>query len=216
MIALGRRPASVSARIEDVDGLRAQFRVAQWVRLRHFLEPDLLQFIQLHIANGQFAERTHGSGGAAWAREAQMQPNPALSLLYFLANDPSVFHAVRSITGCGRIGCFVGRVYRMRPDPGHYDWWHSDAVDHRLIGMSLNVGTDVYEGGLFQMRDGASKHVLSDVVNTTPGDAFLFRLDPGLEHRVSAVEGAIDKVAFAGWFSSEPAFASLLRSPLEP
>ena len=106
-----------------------------------------------------------------------------------------MFQMVQQVTGCGPIGCFTGRVYRMLPGPGHYDSWHTDAIEHRIVGMSVNLGRGMYTGGVFQLRELRSQKLLSEVANTGPGDAILFRISPDLAHRVTPVGAAPTVVA---------------------
>ena len=77
--------------------------------------------------------------------------------------------------------------------------------------MSINLGRGVYRGGVLQLRDGASKKVLQEVSNVGPGDGVVFQLSGGLEHRVTAVEGAVAKTTFAGWFCSTPDCRALFK-----
>ncbi len=63
-----------------------------------------------------------------------MKDNAAYDMLEFLANSESLFSFIRKVTGCGSIGSFSGRVYRMLPESGHFVDWHTDVIDHRLIG----------------------------------------------------------------------------------
>ena len=183
-----------------------QFDGEHCVRLPGFLDAELLSFVQKLVERARFDVRVHENIGV----ELCLTDDVALDLLHFLSNNPVLFGVVRQITGCSRIGCFLGRVYRMVPGAGHYDSWHSDTVAHRLVGMSVNLGTHVYDGGVFSLREASSKKLLCEAVNTGPGDAIAFRIAPYLEHRVTPLEGTMPKTAFAGWFHSEPQFLSLL------
>lgn len=140
-----------------------------------------------------------------------MEAGPALALLLFVANDPRLFEIVRDLTGCGPIGCFDGRVYRIDPAQDHHDSWHSDVGEERLVAMSVNLGREPYAGGTVQIRDEGTGRVISEVANRVPGDALIFDIDERLRHRVSAVEGHVPRTAFAGWFKSEPSFREVLR-----
>ena len=140
-----------------------------------------------------------------------MRPNFTNSLLHFLINNQSLFDVMQKITGCAPIGCFEGRVYRVVPNSGHHDAWHSDMVDHRLVALSINLSEEVYSGGVLQIRGRNSKRILCEVANTGLGDAIIFRLAGHLEHRITEVEGTVAKTAFAGWFKSQPSFLSLLK-----
>jgi len=135
-------------------------------------------------------------------------------ILHFLTNDPKLFWMIEQITRCGRVGCFEGRVYRMIPGCDHYDSWHDDVSDGRMVGMSINLSTEVYVGGIFQLRECKSKEILYQMANIGFGDGIIFRLAHHLVHRITNVEGTAPKTAFAGWFKSQPDFRSLWRSGL--
>ena len=189
-----------------MERLRTQFDGEHWVRLPGFLDAEVLSFVQKQVEHARFDVRVHQNIGV----ELCLTDDMALSLLRFLSNDPKLFGVIRQITGCGRIGCFFGRVYRMVPGAGHYDSWHSDMTGNRLIGMSLNLGAHIYSGGVFRLREASSKKLLCEAANTGPGDAIVFRIAAHLEHCVTTLEGTMPKTAFAGWFQSEPEFLSLL------
>ena len=207
MIQVTRSGLVVSATAADLDCLRTQFGRQHCIQLPEFLSPDLLRFIQGRLERGDFHDRIHEKVGLELCLT---QHDVALSLLYLLTNDPRLFQLVQQLTGCDRIGCLIGRVYRMVPGSGHYDSWHSDTILHRLIGVSINLSNETYEGGVFQLRDASSKKILCQAANTGAGDAIMFRIADPLEHQITAVTGTASKTAFAGWFKSEPEFRSLL------
>src|SRR6185503_10235696 len=125
----------VSASPEDLERLRTEFHRQHCLRLPGFVEPNLLHSVQEQLERATFDEKVHRNVGV----ELCMTNNVTLSLLFFLTNDPRLFEFVRQLSGCERIGCFLGRVYRMVPGGGHYDSWHSDMVAHRMIAMSVNL-----------------------------------------------------------------------------
>ena len=138
------------------------------------------------------------------------EDNLTSHLLDFLSNDAKLFQIVQHITGCTAIGCFEGRVYRMIPGHGHYDSWHNDMVEQRMVAMSINLSTEVYSGGVLQICEWPSRRILHEVANIGFGDSIIFRLSHHLKHRVTEVAGTVPKTAFAGWFKSQPDFLSLL------
>jgi hypothetical protein len=140
-----------------------------------------------------------------------MDPNAALGLLYLIANDRRLFEAIERITGCSAIGAFIGRVYLMRAGAGHYDRWHSDIDGARLIGMSVNLTEGEFRGGEFELRQ--ADGIAWRLANTGPGDAILFRIADGLQHRVAGIEGDVARIAFAGWFQSGADLLSVLKRP---
>ena len=99
----------------------------------------------------------------------------------------------------------------MVPGGGHYDSWHGDEGFDRMVAMSVNLSSKPYEGGVLQIRDNNTAGILHEVANTGFGDAILFRIGPGLTHRVTTVEGSLPKTAFAGWFRSRPFYRDLVR-----
>jgi hypothetical protein len=101
-------------------------------------------------------------------------------------------------------------VYRLTPGV-HDDSWHDDlSGSHRMIALSLNLSAAAYSGGTLQIRDRSSGEIVHEAANTGVGDAVLFRISPQLEHRVSRVDGAVARTAYAGWFQTEPAFRSVM------
>jgi len=211
MIQLTRRALICDETPSQITALRESFDSTHAIHLPGFLSGDLVDQVQHAIRSAAFYDRSHGNNGDI-GREECMADNSVLAMLVLLANDSRLLTLVRSITGCAPIGCFDGRVYRMRGAAGHFDRWHSDTGVDRLIGMSVNLSESAYEGGRFELRSEDSDHVLWQIANTGPGDAVMFRISDDLVHRVTAVQGENARTAFAGWFQSRPDFLSLLRS----
>lgn len=207
MVRLTRSGLTGSLEAEDVHRLRTQFNRSHCIQLPGLLDGKIFEFIQQRIGAAEFTDHTHEDIGV----ELCMPHNAVLNLLYFLSNDGRFLRLVQQLTGCGPIGAFLGRVYRMVPGSGHYDSWHSDDMAHRKIGMSVNLSPQIYAGGVFQMRASESKKLVTEGPNVGPGDAIVFRIASHIEHRVTALEGTVEKTAFAGWFVSEPDFLSLFK-----
>ncbi|HKM99170.1 MAG TPA: hypothetical protein VJX23_01545 [Candidatus Binataceae bacterium] len=182
----------------QIDKLRIEFRSSHCVRLTHLLEPSLLDSLLERIENGQWQTMTHPDIG----EEYVLDDRPALNLLHFLTNVPKFRDLIESITSQGPLRRFRGRVYRMIAGKGHHDRWHDDATESWLAGMTLNLSSKAFHGGLFMLREAQSGRVLSEIANMGLGDALVFRITPELEHRISDLEGETPKTAFAGWFAS--------------
>jgi hypothetical protein len=54
------------------------------------------------------------------------------------------------------------------------------------------------------MRRKNSEQAPKQIANLRFGDCILFRLSDMLQHRVTPVTGDFPKIAFAGWFKSQP------------
>jgi len=197
MIQLGK--SRVVADPQDIERCRIEFDEKHCVLLPKLLEPPLLDFLLERLEQGLWQDRVHEDIG----NEVVLEDASAGGLLHFVANAPAFLKIVEEITGCGPLTQFEGRIYRFVPNSGHYDSWHNDNGNGRLVAMSLNLSLRGYEGGVFQLREWSSKRMLAEIANTGWGDATLFRISGELEHQVTEVTGEQPKTAFAGWFKSE-------------
>lgn len=189
---------------------RRRFGTTGYLKLPQFIEPCFLGEILAAIDRAEFYERVHDGIGV----ELCAVPGALSGALELACNDPRLFDLVDELTGCGAIGCFEGRVYRMAGGTGHYDSWHSDVGQDRMIAMSVNLGRDPFEGGQLQIRRTNSTEILAEVENPTPGDAVIFRIDPQYRHRVASVVGPAPRTAYAGWFRALPDYYELMRARL--
>ncbi|HYM11968.1 MAG TPA: hypothetical protein VEU62_14620 [Bryobacterales bacterium] len=205
MLQLTRAGTVFAGSMEDLEHLRVEFGRQNGMHLRGLLEPGLAQIIRRHLEPDRFLDNRHAGG-----TELCLADHHTAGLLHFLTNNADLFRIIRQITGCRRIGCFGGRVYRMLPGNDHHSLWHSDALEHILIGLSINLSQEAYSGGAFQLRDRRTGRMVCELPNTGFGDGILFRIAPDLEHRNTPLAGAVAKTAFAGWFQSRPESRFLL------
>jgi hypothetical protein len=185
---------------DELMSLRERFERNHHILVPGLVRGRLLDRIRREVDAAEFEVKEH----KGIKTELCSRSDRAIALLELLTNDPEFFEAVREITGCDRIGTFLGRVYRMLPGPEHEDAWHGDLIKGRMVAMSVNLSEAPYSGGVLEIRDEQSKRVLHGIPNTGAGDAVIFRLARGLQHRVTAVEGALPKTAYAGWFVPGP------------
>jgi hypothetical protein len=181
---------------QEIAELRAEFGAVHCVRLPQLLEPSLLSFLERRLEQGRWETKVHED----IAEEYTLRDLPALNLLHFVTNLPHFRNFIEEITGCGPLRRFRGRIYRMTAAAGHYDHWHDDNFNNRLVGMSVNLSLRPFRGGLFQLRERKSERILAEIANTGPGSALIFRIAEKLQHRISDMEGDEPKTAFAGWF----------------
>lgn len=192
----------------EAERLRRQFDQHHFLRLEQFLAPSLLKEIQAEIRGGKFAKKVHKD----IAVELCAKEGPALRILKFVCEDRPLFSWIQRLTGCEKIGCFTGRIYRMDNRGSHHDDWHNDMTEHRMVAMSVNLSEKVYKGGHLVLRRRGEPSTEVTIPNTEPGGALLFRLSSELEHRVLDVESEEPKTAFAGWFRSRPDFLSQVKN----
>jgi hypothetical protein len=193
----------------DIPALRAQFDTENCLCLRDLIHPELRPLLAAKLGDAQFATKHYDTVGD----EFRMAPNLASGALQLMLNDEAVFSWVRRVTGCAPIGCFNGRIYRMTPGQGHSFAWHDDcpAKGNRLITLSIDLSATPYSGGTLEIRRTDSKEIVFRASRLNWGDALLFPISRSLEHRVTPVEGADPKIAFAGWFQKEPVFSAALN-----
>ena len=196
---------------EDLELARAEFEQHDWIRLPTLLDRELWNMLQQQLASSNLEEKT----GSIYREH-----NVSDSALLLLLNNAQLFKIIEQITGCGHIGCFRGRTYRIVPGANPHDeinnyreiltGWHTDLNGTRRVALSINLNTEPYRGGVFRLRETKTRRMLCELINSGFGNAILFRIDERLEHHVSEVEGTVTKTAFSGWFESEPDYRTLL------
>jgi hypothetical protein len=206
MLQLTRAALVCTEPPEALDAMRRSFEAAHVIRLPRFVDPELLELVRQTVRRAHFSDRED----EGFAREACMEHNSTLGLLFLVMNDPRLFDVIRRITGCAPIGSFAGRIYLMRAGEAHHRW-HSDVEGSRLIGISVNLTEREFAGGRFELRHAGATEAEWSAANAGGGDAILFRIADGLQHRVTDVEGDVPRVAFAGWFQSRPDFLAVLK-----
>ena len=195
---------------DNIKSMHAELVKQCCIKLPSLLEPRFLKHIQNKINQAEFFTLSHYDSGNA-AVDLRMKNNSTHNLLHGLINEKQFLNLIEKITGCNEIKYFRGRVYRMIPGHGHYDDWHTDVAGDRVLTMSINLSTDIYSGGILQIRDKKTKNIICEVSNTVPGDAMIFPISSNLEHMITNTEGNIPKTAFAGWFSSKIDYKSFTQ-----
>ena len=200
----------------DLEALSGKFAESHAIHLPGLLHPDLMTTIWRETDKGTWTGIEHVEIG----RELLLERGVAFAVLHFVVNSPEFIQTVKLITRCSSISIFEGRVYRKMPQADHYDCWHSDAVEDaanepRLAGMSINLGSVPYAGGVFQLRKKGTERPLCELPNIGAGDAILFRISSTLEHRITPIKGLVPKTAFAGWFkpASKDFFSRVHKHP---
>jgi hypothetical protein len=194
---------------DELACLREEFRRRHCLMIPSLIDEALADEIARLVEGSDFYRREHDGIGV----EACMEVNATLAWLLLLVNDERMLEVVRSITSCGPIGHFDGRVYRLEPTSDHLDSWHDDIGESRLVAMSINLGSQPYEGGALEVRDRRTDQ-RAEVRNAHIGDGLLFELGDHLEHRVLPVTGENARTVFAGWFKAGDDFLSVLRSDM--
>jgi hypothetical protein len=206
VLTIGRHGASFS----PTPAAAEEFRTMHSLRLATLFEPEVLSRIRTALARAPFVERVHEGIGS----ERSVPPGPLPGLLELLLNDAVVLRAVETVTDCRPLRCFDGRVSRLDPAAGDADSWHDDVTEDRRVALSVNLGTERFEGGALLIRDRRSGRIVAERRYAGFGDAFLFRIAPYLEHVVTKIVGDVPRTAYVGWFREHPDYEALLRGRL--
>lgn len=209
MIQLTRSGTVLSDVGGELKKLSDQFQREHWVRLPQLIAPALLERLCDRLELAQFQPLVHEGVGV----ELCLQDSQIVGSLRFLTNDQEFFEIVKTITGCGRIGSFDGRVSRMKEGSGCHDSWHNDLVGDRMVALSINLSPQPHGGGVLLLRQNGARQNIAEIANTGFGDGIIFRLAIELEHRVTDVEGSVPRTVFAGWFQTQSGFLSERRQP---
>jgi hypothetical protein len=202
---------SVITRTGAVPELRAEFMETGCAFLPGFLMPAVLLPMLKCLETAEFSSREeYGPRRGVFGTTMFMPRTDAtLFALHFLLNRPRLFDLVEEITECGTPGNFIGRIHRTFAGADQHIDWHDDISDYRAVGLNIYLGVKGFSGGLFQIRD-AEKRVRREVKFEVTGDAFLFRLDRGWQHRLTRVESGSRTVG-VGWFRTKPDRAAFAR-----
>jgi len=200
VIQITKTGANIPSAVDEFAALRKTFVEQHWLVLPNFLDARLLELI---------AKKLEGAEYRVVNRETGVELRPSDCTLYLatelLLNSPSLFRAIEQITGCARIACFSGRIYRRPASSTYFNRWHTDITDEgRMIALSINLNPERYKGGALQIRSAKTHEILCEVYNHNYGDAIIFPVDEEFEHRVCEVESGAAKTALAGWFRSKP------------
>ncbi len=201
LIQLTRRGVVIHPQPGRMEELQRQFAERHFVLLTDLIDPEILNVILDQIRAAQFVERDD----AGIAHESWLPDTIAKETLMFMMNSPGFLRFVEEMTGRKPLSMPGGRIYRFAPTEEHHDNWHNDIIpgQDRVLAFSINLSQDLFDGGELVIRDSKSKKVVAEIANTRLGNAVIFRVDPALEHRVSAVRGEFPRTAFAGWFCND-------------
>ena len=213
LIQITKSDTIFSEQAEDLKKLRSDFDNKHYIRLPELLDDNLLKVVWEKINQTKLSEINEKKYGID-SVYSRIKDKTIKGIIQFLLNDQTLFRFIEKVTGCSTIGCFTGRIYCMNPAYGHYDSWHNDLSENRMIAISINLSTEIYSGGTLQIKDLSSDKIVHEVANTGFGDAIIFQIAPYLNHRLTEVTGEFSRTFFAGWFRSSPVYKPIFK-PLE-
>lgn len=179
--------------------MTCEFAETGCARLPGFLSPPALTYLLQWLETAHFELKNETHNGNVFGTTLFVPSNEkSVVLLHFALNRQPILEMVEQTTGCRGLRRFTGRIHRTNAGSIHHIDWHDDAVDGRSVGITIHLGSGNYTGGLFQLRDPEGK-IRSEIGCAPPGDAFLFRIGAGWQHRLTPVISGERTVA-TGWF----------------
>ncbi len=205
MIQITQRGLTLPSEAEILR-LQQEFEEKRCVVLPQLVEEKLLEKTLQGISKGEFYENDHDQlkHGLYTLESTLNGKNIATHLIHFILNNKELFKVVQQITGCRDIKSFKGRVYQLEPNSKHRLDWHADSFyPDRILGMSMNLSKEPYEGGVFQIKRKGSDEILREVPCGNLSDTHIFDISDNLKHRVTETTGKNPRVAAAGWFTDD-------------
>ncbi|WP_264940405.1 2OG-Fe(II) oxygenase [Sphingomonas caeni] len=187
--------------MEESGAIAARIRDALLRRrpvvLRRFLDADLLRLLIRILSDASFVPSNIDDVGARTIEA----PGHAGDALCLALGRPEVLRFMESLVGDARLTEVAGAVAQFGAASGDRLGWHDDRVEpRRKLAITINLGTVGYQGGVFEFRDLQSDAPTFRHVHSEPGEALLFPIGAGLQHRLLPVTAGGPRTVFAGWF----------------
>lgn len=190
---------------------RETFRQQHCVRLAQVLDPSVVAYALSKLRderNGFYLSKQRGGGRKVRLLRQELtarRDHPVSILFHILLNQRALLQAIDNVCGFGgKLQNVYGRYAEMHAAGDHFDSWHTDTNQSRILGFSINLSPKPYAGGQFQLRDAQTQEILG-TVDSQLGDCHLFRIHRRLEHWVAPVAGNTPRCCYAGWFRGEDA-----------
>lgn len=183
--------------LPPIDAARAAFAISRSQVWPDALDRRLLTSIMGLCDRAVFASNTVEGLGH---REIERPPLAGTAVLLMLRR-PLLYRWLEAVTGCAPITDVEGRVVRTWPRPGDELAWHDDLNGKgRRLGITIGLGSNAYEGGLFEMRARPGKEPLVQFRHDAAGTALVFEVSSRCEHRVHPLVAGGPRQVFTGWF----------------
>jgi hypothetical protein len=196
----------------QIQEAQREFTDTNCVFLPQFLTQTVHTRLLKKLEATRFLTKFEGKSDAEFGKVLFVPPDePVIFMFHLLMNNLNLFELIRRITKCSQIGNFSGRIHRSQSGGKHEIDWHGDNADFRLVGLTLNLGTERFTGGEFQLREKNSEKILRKIGQTEAGDAFIFRISPDLQHCLTALNAGTRTVG-VGWFRAEPDFKTFAKN----
>jgi hypothetical protein len=184
-------PATIAA-------LEAQFASRHAIVLDGFLERDVQQMLFQLRDSAQFR---HDDVAGLGSRLLEAPPHVGRMLMFLLRRAP-LGAWLQRVTRSLPISDVQGVVTRLHAGHDHRLDWHNDGGRGRVLGVTVNLGTEPYTGGRFEMRRQSTGELFLQHDHDRPGAALVFDVANDIYHRVTRLTAGGPRTVFSGWFFS--------------
>ena len=162
--------------------------------------PSLLDTLMARAAAGTFVDDDVKNIGTREI-EAPQRVGKAISLLL---GQPALPNWLQLATGMEPLRAVMGRLVQTRANDRDALQWHDDMGDKkRQIAIVINLSSQAFDGGLFEMRHVGEQSPILSFHHHAPGTMMLFAVRPDLEHRVTPIISGGPRRVYTGWFLNE-------------
>lgn len=178
-----------------VDVARDHFRSAGSLLVRPGVTDNLLVALDTIGRRAHFVDQPVPDVGHRRVDRSEL----AATAMKIAICRPHFLRWVEAVTGCGPVAEMAGWVAETRPGSIDQLGWHRDTAANYAVAFTVHLGSEDYDGGLFEIREFATRRMRFRHDRAQRGDVLLFDIDAALEHRVTAVTGGAARRVFTGW-----------------
>lgn len=189
---IGRHSTRIDGVIADA---REQFVRTGVLLVRGGVSDDLLAALDTLGQRATYVGQQVPQIGHRWVDSREL----AATAMKVAVCRPAFLRWVEAVTGCGPTASMAAWVAETRPGGDDHLGWHRDTGANYAVGMTVHLGADSYEGGIFELREVATGIVRYRHDRAHRGDVLLFDIDQRLEHRVTPVTAGAPRRVFTGW-----------------
>lgn len=177
---------------------RARFEAQQALVLPGLLEPAWLATLQRMLKRAQFELRSVKHVGDQLVET----PNLVSRALNLTLGRPLLYRWLEQLTGIAGLQSVNGTVTQLTAGTPQQLHWHDDLNEpaaRRSLAISIALFDTAHEGGDFALRERDGRTLIQHH-HGVAGTGLIFRVAPGIEHRVTPVLSGGPRTVFAGWF----------------
>jgi len=199
-VTIGAAATRVDDAPDNLARARDAFARGNAAVVRSAFDPAFLRTILAICRRGVYAPEYIDKIGWRTVEEGDV----AGCALRFALQRPAFLRWCEAAAGCDTLNVVTGVVAEMAADTDQGLEWHNDRNDggYRRLGVTIHLSDVPHEGGRFEMCEQPSGRLLVREGALPPGSIMLFRIGPGLRHRVTRVTDGGPRRVFAGWLSA--------------